>query len=123
MKVLNIFLVVSLVCLTSCGEKTTEYSYDNFTTERITCPICNGYGCSLCVLSGNGTVWIPVEEHITEIRKGSNVIFRGTTKTVFGHCNNPNCGCKAYVPIGPGKTACAGCAYYGCTTNKFGHKH
>ena len=72
MKVINILWMSLLVCLTSCEEKSKEYTYENETTERITCPICNGYGCNLCAQSGNGTVWIPVEEHITEIRKGSN---------------------------------------------------
>ena len=81
MKVISILWVSLLVCSTSCEEKSKEYTYENETTERITCPICNGYGCNLCVQSGNGTVWIPVEEHITEIRKGSNVTFRGKTKT------------------------------------------
>lgn len=122
MKVINILWVSLLVCLTSCEEKSKEYTYENETTERVTCPICNGYGCNLCAQSGNGSVWIPVEEHITEIRKGSNVTFRGKTKTVYGYCNS-GCGCKAYVPKGGGNEACASCAFYGCTTNKFGHKH
>ena len=80
MKVLNIVLLLSLlICTTSCEEKTKEYTYKNETTERITCPICNGYGCNLCAQSG--------------------------------------------VPKGGGNETCASCAFYGCTTNKFGHKH
>lgn len=112
-----------LVCLSSCEEEAKTYTYDNETTERVTCPVCNGYGCNLCAQSGNGTVWVPVEEHITETRKGSTVTFRGKTKTVYGHCNNPRCECKKYVPKSEGNPACASCAFYGCTTNKFGHQH
>ena len=77
-----------LVCSISCEEKSKEYTYENETTERITCPICNGYGCNLCAQSENGTVWVPMEEHITEIRKGLNVTFRGKNKTVYGYCNS-----------------------------------
>lgn len=122
MKLENLLIMALAVCLVSCEEETKEYDYVNETTERITCPICNGFGCALCSQSGDGTVWRPVEEQITEKRKGSNVVFRSKTTTVYGYCNS-GCGCKAYVPVSSGNVSCASCAFYGCTTNKFGHKH
>ena len=33
------------------------------------------------------------------------------------------CGCKAYVPKSGGYETCASYAFYGFTTNKYGHKH
>lgn len=123
MKNLKILIIsATSLFITSCEEKTSRYSYDDETTERITCPVCNGTGCPLCYQSGDGTVWRPVEEHITETRKGSDVVFRGKTTTVYGRCNS-GCGCRAYVPVSSGNSACASCSYYGCSTNKFGHEH
>ncbi len=51
------------------------------------------------------------------------ISFRGRTIVVepeYGGCNN--CRCDQYAHY-PGQTACVICEQFGCTTNKFGHRH
>lgn len=44
--------------------------------------------------------------------------FRGDAR--YGACNS-GCGCKSYVSDGAGR--CSNCRFYGCSTNKYGHRH
>ena len=46
-----------------------------------------------------------------------NPSFKGTS---YGACNS-RCGCTVYVSDGAG--GCSNCRYYGCSANKFGHRH
>lgn len=115
----GIFTVFSSCNSNGTNSNHSEDFYEVTIQQTLVCPNCNGYGvyggytCIAC----NGSGQIQFEE--VESRSYGNVNFRGRVYT-YGPCNS-GCGCKKYVHA-PGQTQCVSCAYYNCTSNKFGHK-
>lgn len=116
-KLLLSICAILALSFVSCGgsDNTSDESYTSFSEEQISCYNCYGNGCYIC--NGYGYLLTPIKE--VHSSSGRNISFKSHQ---YGSCNNSNCGCKGYVHA-PGQEKCLSCAFYGCSTNKFGHKH
>lgn len=120
-KNLFIFVVLFGCTLCSCTEdnRTLQFANPN-------CFACNGTGYfEISEYFGLKTIYndcFYCKQQLSSQQEytGGNVSFRGNDDDEYGSCNS-RCGCQSYSSS-PTSAGCVNCKYYGCTTNKYGHR-